>query len=186
MKKMFLSTLLIIGITLGFSQSKVEIDPGMSSIEWTGKKVTGSHNGLISFTEGNLIFEEDVLVGGNFTADMTTLTVEDIQGEMADKLKGHLMSDDFFSIDSYPSATLQFTEVVKLDGSKYNVVGDLTIKGITKPVKFEMEAAEGSAKANVVIDRTDYGIQYGSGSFFDNLGDKMIYDNFDLLVKLAY
>ena len=69
---------------------------------------------------------------------------------------------------------------------KSGVTADVTIKGITKSITFVAEVDKGSASANIVIDRTDFDVRYGSGSFFDNLGDKTIYDDFELVVSLKY
>ena len=70
--------------------------------------------------------------------------------------------------------------------SGYTVVGDMTIKGITNEVSFDLALTENSASTSFKIDRTKYGIRYGSASFFDGLKDKAIYDEFDLNVKLKF
>jgi polyisoprenoid-binding protein YceI len=121
---------------------------------------------------------------------MTTLTVEDISGEWADKLKGHLFSDDFFSIEKFKTAKFVSTKIApngKPNG--FSVTGDLTIKGITKPITFDVvvknEAGKVTGTAALKVDRTNYDIKYGSGKFFQGLGDKAIYDEFDLEVTLV-
>jgi polyisoprenoid-binding protein YceI len=76
--------------------------------------------------------------------------------------------------------------VVSKSAGVFAVTADLTIKGISNPVSFDLATTANSATANVKINRTKYGIKYGSGSFFDNLGDKVIYDDFDLTVNLKF
>ena len=168
----------------------VPVDTTASQVTWKGYKVTGSHEGTIGLKSGNLEFTDGVLTGGQFTIDMPTLKTTDLSGGMAEKLDGHLKSDDFFGVANYPDATLNITNVASRGkAGEYRVTGDLTIKGTTKPVKFNTVVTEEMGKyvavADVKIDRTEYNVRYGSGSFFDNLGDKTIYDEFDLTVRLV-
>ena len=126
------------------------------------------------------------LVGGEFVVDMTSIVVTDLEaGKGKEKLEGHLKSADFFGVESNPTSKLVFTSVKPMNDNSYTVTGDLTIKGITKPVTLVVSMFENKASATLKIDRTKYDIKYGSGSFFDNLGDKAIYDDFDLVVDLA-
>ncbi|MGB5379152.1 YceI family protein [Muriicola sp.] len=157
-----------------------------SSVMWKAYKVTGSHTGVVQLTEGALTFEEDMLIGGNFVVDMTSLIATDLEGGSKAKLEGHLKSDDFFGVENHPSSTLVFTEVKSTGKNSYEVTGNLTIKGITKPVTFDLSIYGSKATAAVKVDRANYDVRYGSGSFFDNLGDKTIYDEFDLVVDLVF
>ena len=167
----------------------VSIDPAASNVHWKGYKVTGAHEGDINIKSGNLTFDGDKLTGGQFVIDMGTITVTDLTGEYADKLKGHLASDDFFGVASHPEAKLVITKVKPGKAGKYAVTGDLTIKETTKPITFDATVYQVDGKriatADITIDRSKYDVRYGSGSFFDNLGDKTIYDDFDLNVKLV-
>ena len=152
-----------------------------SDIVWKGYKVTGSHTGAIKLKSGKLDFDGDKLIGGSFEIDMTSITCTDLEGEWNQKLVGHLKSDDFFSVDKYPAAKFVITQVVSRGTpGDYKVVGDLTVKGITKQIKFFANVKEeNGAKvttAEVKVDRSDFNVRFGSGSFFDNLGDKTIYD----------
>jgi len=169
---------------------KVEAEVSKSNIVWKGYKVTGSHTGNISLKSGELDFEDGKLVGGSFVVDMTSIEVTDLSGEYKQKLEGHLKSDDFFGVKSNPSAKFVITKVAPQGTpGDYKVTGDLTIKGITKPIKFFTNVKEEGdnmvAVAEVKVDRSDYNVRYGSGSFFDNLGDKTIYDEFDLEVTIV-
>lgn len=169
-----------------FAQAKA-VNVSTSGLEWKGYKVTGSHAGTMKIKSGSLTFNGDNLTGGNFEIDMTSLAVTDLQGQGAERLAGHLKADDFFGTAKFPSAKLAIKKVVSRGkAGEYKVIGDLTIKGITKEIRFDANAANGLATANIKIDRTDFDVKYGSGTFFDNLGDKTIYDEFDVMVKLAY
>ena len=190
MKKNHLTSAIIIVLALSFASFttliKKEIKVKESTITWKGHKVTGSHEGTINLTDGTLVFEDDQLTGGNFIIDMTSITVTDLKaGRGKEKLEGHLKSDDFFGIENHKSANFTITKVNGKDGN-YKVSGDLTIKGETHPSTFDMIISDDTAKATLKVDRTKYGIRYGSASFFDNLKDKAIYDEFDLDVVLKF
>lgn len=185
MNKIVLLALLSIA-NFVFAQNKT-IYPTKSIIMWEGKKVTGKHEGTINLSSGTLVFKKDKLKGGEMVVDMTTINTTDLTGGKKDDLDKHLKNDDFFGVDKHPTAKLVFTKIKSLKNNAYKITADLTIKGITKPVTFDLKVDNANtAIANVVIDRTLYDIKYGSGSFFDNLGDKAIDNNFTLSVKLVY
>lgn len=167
-------------------EEKKEVKTDNSTVTWKAYKVTGSHTGTVDLKSGALVFDDNKLTGGEFTVDMTSLISTDLNGEMKGKLEGHLKSDDFFSVASHPTASLVFTDVKATGKNSYEVTGDLTIKGITKPVTFDLSVYGSKATATVKVDRAEYDVRYGSGSFFDNLGDKTIYDEFDLVVDLEF
>ena len=168
-----------------------QVNVSASDLTWYGYKVTGQHHGSIDLKSGSLNFENGQLVGGEFVIDMTTIRNADMAGSGgAEKLEGHLKSDDFFGVSRYPTATLTLTKVIPYGtAGDYKITGDLTIKGTTKPVKFMAKVSENGgglvATAEITVDRSEYDVRYGSGSFFDNLGDKAISDEFELKVNLA-
>ena len=168
------------------ANNTVAVKAGESQVSWKGYKVTGQHEGTIALTEGSLSFADQVLTGGSFTVDMTSLVATDLDGEMKGKLEGHLKSDDFFGTETHPTAQLVITQVGVDAAGGYQVTGDLTIKGITQPVSFPMTVAANTATASLKIDRTLYDIRYGSNNFFENLGDKAINNEFDLEVTLQF
>ena len=179
--------LVVVLSTLSVTAQTKKVDAAKSSINWTGKKVTGQHEGTINLKDGALVFKGKKLIGGTFNVDMNSILVTDLKaGQGKEKLEGHLKADDFFGSDKFATATLVFKKLVTKAPNVYTVTGDLTIKGITKPVTFDLATTATTATANVKIDRTKYDIKYGSGSFFDNLGDKVISDNFDLTVNLQF
>ncbi|MCK8480172.1 YceI family protein [Psychroserpens algicola] len=190
MKTNTLKTAAILILALTFasftSVMKNEVKISESTISWKGHKVTGSHEGTINLLDGTLIFENDELTGGNFVMDMTSINVTDLEaGKGKEKLEGHLKSDDFFGTSNHAKANLNITNVKGKNGN-YNITGDLTIKGKTHPISFDMTIADNTATASLKVDRTKYDIKYGSASFFDGLKDKAIYDEFDLNVKLKF
>ncbi|NHF60734.1 YceI family protein [Flavobacteriaceae bacterium TP-CH-4] len=168
------------------ADEKKEVKTDASKVTWKAYKVTGSHYGSIALEEGALVFDGDKLTGGEFVVDMTTINTEDLEGEYKQKLDGHLNSADFFDTANHKTSSLKFTEVKSTGKNSYEVTGDLTIKGITKPITFDVSIYGSKATATMKVDRTNYDVKYGSGSFFDNLGDKTIYDEFDLVVDLEF
>lgn len=176
-------------------EEKLSLDTKESVIKWTGKKVTGQHNGRVGLKSGGVVFKGGELTGGSFEADMTTITVDDLKdpGYNA-KLTGHLNSADFFETEKHPTASFKTTKVTPKPGAAvgqptHDITGDLTIKGITHPVSFpvrvEKKAGRAEAKGTMTVDRTLYNIKYGSGKFFQGLGDKAIHDEFTLELELV-
>ncbi len=162
-----------------------EVDLAASTVEWEGKKVVGKHNGIIAIKSADLQFNNHKLSGGKIVMDMTSITCTDLPDGPGRKLIGHLTSGDFFETEAHPTATLDITKVMAGDGNNYTIHGDLTIKGITKPISFDALVSAKNASAEIMIDRTMYNIKYGSGSFFKGLGDKAIDNEFKLTVNLV-
>ena len=187
--KNFAAVLLVAFVTFSFTTidgDKKEVKVEKSKVTWKGYKVTGSHEGLISIKSGSLNFEADKLTGGEFVIDMTTLTSTDLSGGSKGKLEGHLKSDDFFGVEKYPTASLVFTNVKASGKNSYEVTGDITIKGKTEKISFDIAVYGSKANASIKIDRTKFDVRYGSASFFDGLKNKTIYDEFDLVVDLEF
>ena len=164
----------------------VPVNTQKSTVKWKGEKVTGFHEGIINIKSANLTFNNDELTGGEVTIDMSTINCTDLSGPYKNKLEEHLNSNDFFNVSEYPISKLKITKCTKVNESMYNVVADLTIKNVTESIEFETELLNNIATADLNIDRTKFDIKYSSGSFFKNLGDKMIYDNFNLRVSINY
>ena len=164
---------------------KFEIVTTQSNIDWVGKKVTGAHNGTIAIKQGELTLNDGKLTGGKFIIDTTSIKILDVTDPTLNaQFFGHLASDDFFSTEKYPEATLEITSV---SGSR--VEGNLTIKGITHPVAFDavitVTGDKLTATGKIVIDRTKYDMKFRSGNFFTNLGDTLIYNDFELDVNIT-
>jgi polyisoprenoid-binding protein YceI len=167
-----------------------KVDNQASKIGWLAKKATGEHNGNINITNGNLQIQNNVLTAVSLDIDTRTITDIDLTEKADnDKLISTLKSETFFNADKFPKASLLTTSIVHNSGQQYTVTGKLTIKGITNDVTFpatvSVNGKKLTANAKITIDRTKYDIKFRSKSFFENLGDKVIYDNFDLDVALT-
>jgi len=166
--------------TFSFAQAQT-VNLETSTVDWIGKKITGKHSGTIDLQSADLTIENGTIKGGTFVIDMTSLAVTDLSGKGAQKLGRHLKSDDFFGVEAHPTATLVITKVTKAGlRNELTVTGDLSIKGQTESVSFPATLTAEKAEAQLFIDRTKFGIKYGSGSFFDDLGDNM----FELRINL--
>lgn len=185
MKKIALLVLACITVSVTQAQIK-KIKPTLSKITWVGKKVTGQHEGTINFLDGLLTFKSNKLVAGTFTVDMKSISTTDLTGEYKDNLDGHLKADDFFGVEKFPTASLVFKKVTPVNATTYTIVADLTIKGKMNPVTFTMVTSATGASADLKVNRAKYDVQYGSETFLGSLGDKAIYDDFDLKIKLVY
>jgi len=179
-----LLTLVLALSTNVFAETK-NVDVAKSTVKWLGKKVGGEHTGTISVKEGSLEMANGKVTGGKVVIDMNSLVNTDIaDAGMNGKLVGHLKGDDFFGVANFPTAELVIT---KVDGNNFS--GNLTIKGITNPASFTAVASKDGKntvyKGTITVDRSKYNVKYGSKSFFDNLGDRVIYDEFTLDFNLV-
>ena len=194
--KPFSVALALLFTTAAVAQATFNVDPAATKMIWTGKKVTGQHHGTLNVSAGTVGWGQDGLTAANVTIDMTSLTNTDLDKDYAPRLENHLKSADFFNTEVFKTAQFKSTRVERIAGAEvgqpnYRVTGDLTIKGITKPVTFDVLAWQEKrgvrAAGTMTFDRTLYDVQYRSGKFFDALGDKMIEDmvplTFDLMAK---
>lgn len=165
-------------------QGRLNADTQKSTLEWLGEKVTGKHTGTIKLQSGWLVIENNRITSGEFLVDMKT--IRDNDG--LTRLEEHLRSDDFFSVEKFPVTRLVITGSDSFEKGTATVRGTLTIKGITNPLEFTaaMQKKDDGVwfYSNIAVDRTKYNVRYGSGKFFENLGDKIIYDDFKLKVAL--
>jgi polyisoprenoid-binding protein YceI len=184
-KSFFLLAFTMIASSVLYAQSfKANVEK--TELKWLAKKVTGQHNGNIKLKSGELTLESGKLTNGNFVIDMTTIADEDLKDPgYNQKLVGHIKSDDFFGVEKFPTATFVITGAGVFKDNVANVSGKLTIKGITNPVLTTVTKDGNTYNAVFSIDRSKYEVRYGSGSFFENLGDKAIDDIFTLTVKLV-
>ena len=180
-------TFTLISISFSYSQS-LTANKTESLIRWYGEELTGkTHFGNLSFKEGQIELQDGLIIGGNFVVNMTSLSVEDLSGGAKARLEGHLRSDDFFSVDKYPEATLKITQKAKVEGDVQKLYGELTIKGIKHAVDFSIILVDKkTATANLTFDRSKYNVRFRSGSFFENLGDKLILDDIRMEVSLQW
>ena len=176
--------------TLSLSSGDYVMDNDNSSIKWTGRELsTKSHYGSLQMKNGSLTVNTDGTVNGIIKIDMTTIDCEDLQGRSKASLERHLRSDDFFSVESHPIATLTFKSQGGIGaGNKLAFNGDLEIKGISHPISFESEVKSVDPKVSALVDmtfdRSKYNVRFRSGTFFQNLGDKLIYDDIEISVDI--
>ena len=166
------------------------VNKDLSTIKWTGNEITTkSHYGILDLKEGSIYVNNDGIISGNVVIDMNSINCLDMSGRGKNRLEGHLRSDDFFGVNSYPEANLIFTSWSVNNLGKILYKGDLTIKNITHPITFS-----GSVKKidigyrstiNLSFDRTLYEIKFRSGKYFQNLGDKLILDNIDISAEIV-
>lgn len=180
--------LLLFNVTL--NATEYVVDKASSKVKWEAKKVTGQHNGTISFANGSIVGDGNKISGGTFVIDMKSMANDDItDAGMEAKLMGHLASDDFFSIEKFPESKMEIKKVTLVSGDEFHFLADLTIKGVTNPVEFNAKVTANGDQLNadgvITVNRTLYGIKYGSGSFFQGLGDKVIYDDFTLAFSIV-
>lgn len=182
---------IVIALTIMFTTQvmfaqKAEVNTEKSTIAWHGEKVLGEHDGNIQVKSGHFEIINDKIVKGEFVVDMTSITNTDIESpEYRQKLVGHLKSEDFFGVEKYPTAKFVVKESSKFNNGKATVTGDITIKGKTESITFDVVRAGKEYTTKIDLDRSKFDVRYGSNSFFDNLGDKAIDDIFTLDIKLV-
>lgn len=173
-----------------------EVNNGYSTVNWAGYKLGSQHTGKITVSDGQLFFKDTTLIGGTFEIDINSISNTDLTDTvMAEKLVEHLKSPDFFDSKVFPKATFKIEKIIPYGKMgdvqyKYKIVGPLTLKGVTKRLSFEAnlflyDSGSCSVTGRLFIDRSDFNVKYSSGTFFDNLGDKVIYDQVRLDINLV-
>lgn len=167
-----------------YSQENFNVDVENSALNWKGYKPTGTHNGTITLASGDIVIKNNKITGGNFVTDMSTIK----ESEDNSKLERHLKSEDFFETAVYPTSKFEITEIVN-KGEKIQVTGNMTIKGITKQITF-LAALLVNEDALILtsdtfqINRADFNVKFKSKSFFNDLKDKFVNDEFDFQVTI--
>ncbi|HXH30139.1 MAG TPA: YceI family protein [Bacteriovoracaceae bacterium] len=199
--KTLLSLVLAFSTTASFAQTAkpaaeaaattYKVDTSNTKVTYVGsKKVGESHTGQIKAKDGWVTVKGEVITAGEITMDMNSITSTDLTDKEANgKFIGHMKSADFFNTAKYPDSKLVIKSSKKT-AKGLEVEGEMTMIGQTGPVKFTATDVKStaelySAKANIDVDRTKWGLKYGSGQFFKGLGDKIINDNFTLQVELT-
>lgn len=169
---------------------KFEIVSADSHIDWIGRKVTGAHNGTIDVKEGYFLLTDNQVTAGQVIIEMSTLVILDVADSATNtQFAGHLASDDFFSIEKFPMATFEFVSAKLQSGNQYRIEGNLSIKGITHTAVFDAIVNSSEDTFNLVgkllVDRTKYDIKFRSGNFFKDLGDTLIFNDFELDMNIT-
>ncbi len=180
--------------------SVYQVSSEKSRVNWEGSKPTGAHSGTINIKNGKLNIDNGEIVSGDIVIDMNSITVTDLEGDSKAGLEAHLKGmrdegeeDHFFNVAKFPTAAFKITKVAKLandENASHLVYGDLTIKGITEQVGFKasIDSNNGVVSVNTPefkIDRTKWGVNYGSAKIFDGLKDKVINDNISLSLSVV-
>jgi len=189
MKKLFSFTILLAAtiLMMAFNPIKEDVytvDVANSSIGWSAKKVGGGHTGTVKITEGNLVYNGKSLQKGVFLMDMSSITSDNA------RVTTHLKSPDFFSAEKSPTSKFEIIKVTAAGKERVNISGNLTIKGITHPLTFPATVKQGkdvvvAAASGIRINRTKYDIKFRSKTFFGDIGDKAIDDEFELNINLV-
>lgn len=193
-RTLLLSALILTMIVASTAQTTIDLDTDASVLKWRGSKLFGfgEHYGTIDFDLGQVILNDEKLIGGTFIIDMTTMVNTD--GEYSQNLIDHLSNQDFFDVEKYPTSTLVMTKVEFYPPEQplaplkeMRITADLTIKGITKDVNFYAELNDNNTelKTRLVIDRTRWGITYGAKSV-TNVQDHIISDALEFDVNLVF
>lgn len=172
-----------------------DVDVAASSIMWKGSKPLGSHHGTVNLANGSFTLADGKMTDGKFMIDMKSITDLSGEGQMKENLEAHLKGTaegkegDFFNTTEYPFATFILKGISEVDG-KMIANGNLTIKDKTNPVEFAVSLYSDANKMTMKsetfkIDRTKWGVNYGSKTVFDNLGDKFIDDEMELTISVV-
>jgi len=175
------------------SAKSFAVNTAASQVLWTGSKPTGQHSGNIKISNGQLQVAGNAVTGGSFTLDMNSINVTDLSGDEKAGLEAHLKGmgagkeDHFFNSTKYPTAKFQITSVAPATSNP--VTGNLTMKDKTNSITFPANVVVIGGKVNAVtppftINRTLWGVNYGSASVFDDLKDKVINDEISLQINL--
>ena len=174
-------------ITYQIVAQELVLDTSSSKLKWTGTEITSkTHYGSLIFKSGTITMKNNKPDKGEFVVDMTTLKNEDVPEAYRGRLEGHLKSDDFFSVEKFPKAVLKINSSSFLNSEKYNLEGDLTVKGMTHPISLSITTMKNKWIANLTFDRSKYDVRFRSGTFFENLGDKLIYDDIIIESELIF
>lgn len=175
-------------VALPNAEETYNVNVADSKVTWKAYKVGGEHEGTVTIQNGSLTTDGEKLTGGSFNLNMQSINVTDLSGESKGKLEGHLKSPDFFAVQEYGTASFVITSVAP-EGDKHKITGTIVIKNIAQEISFLADVSIKNnmitATADMKIDRSKFDVRYGSDSFFDNLGDKVIYDEFDLSINLV-
>ncbi len=190
-KTIFVVLLTVITFNMAFAETSVKykVETSKSKITWDAQKVGTSHEGTIMIKSGELIFKNNILVGGTFIIDMTTIEDTDLTDKaQKDKLVAQLKGVDFFDVAKFPEAKFEITNADRKLNQDYLITGKLSIRDksdiLKIPVSIKINEDNLQVQISAIFDRTKFGIKYGSEKFFKNLGDNMISDYVDIFFTL--
>ena len=172
---------------------KYTLDAERSLVGWVGRNPGGSHDGTMRFKAGKITVKNGKVTKAKFEVDMTSIEVADLAGDMAELLKRHLESDDFFAVARHPVARLDTTRMTRIEGAtpgapNYEVEAEMKLRGTTEPVAFPatvgVRSGELALEAHFDLDRTRFGVNYGSGKLYARLGMHLVHDHITLEIRV--
>ena len=166
----------------------IEMNAAGTSVMWYAEKLTGKHHGTLGIKSGSFVMNGTNLTGGEIVLDMTQIACTDLEGDEKGKLEGHLKSADFFDVVTHPESKFVITSAQAVNKVAYDVKGKLTIKGISQDASMQLSIAKNGEGATLggafTFDRSKFQVRYGSASFFNDLGDKVIKDEVRVVIDL--
>ncbi|UJH68979.1 YceI family protein [Allomuricauda sp. SCSIO 65647] len=188
MKKIIILLVSISTISIAQGQGNTKIDTAKSVIKWRGSNLFkfNEHYGTVKFLSGKMSIKGDSITGGKFVADMNSIMNTD--GKYNEMLVSHLKHQDFFDVEKYPTARLEIGNIKHEDDGQLEIEALLTIKGISKPIKFrstiEKRPDMTLLKSKFILDRTRWGISYESKGLLGSVKDEIISDaiEFEVIV----
>lgn len=186
--------------TTGFGDSKTsqtgifKIDPERSIVRWIGRNLLNQHNGTIPLKNATIALDKDRLISGSASLDMNRITCDDIEdAPISQMLIDHLRTDDFFLVDTYPTADFDLISVTPIESApsgspNYNVSGTFTLRGKTQPPHFPATLGVNNEviafQAQFDFDRVLWGSKYGSGKIYEALGKHVVNDRISISFQL--
>jgi polyisoprenoid-binding protein YceI/rhodanese-related sulfurtransferase len=173
----------------------LSFDTERSVVIWTGRNLFNHHSGTIRVSNGGIELREGVPVQGSLQLDMNSLANTDLTDPALNAmLIAHLRDDDFFAVARFPHAEFVLRTAdpianVRAGIPNFQLTGELTMRGVTRPLSFPAVIALKSdgayaAQALISIDRTEWGVLYGSPRFFARLGEHVVNDHIHLHLKV--
>ncbi len=181
-KQMYIFALILFLMKIGIVNAQtVTLDVAASKLQWTGYAEVGgySQSGTLNFTSGTISLKNDEITNFTLVVDMTSLTHENKE------LEGHLKQSDFFFVSKYPIAKMTF-----IKKNKNTYIAEINIRGKAEKMEIALDLQKINdgylLKGKLKLDRTKFDIKYNSSSYFQDLGNYAIKNDFDLEYELIF
>lgn len=172
-----------------------QVDTEQSVVRWTGRNLFNHHHGTLKLAGGEIKVVNGALVVARFTLDMNSIANEDLTDPDYNALLiRHLKDDDFFAVERFPTAEFVCSkaepqETCTPGTPNFTLHGALTLRGVTRDLSFpaviaSADSAHLTGQAEIDLDRTQFGANYGSGRLFAFLGKHVVNDHVHLHLKL--
>jgi len=158
---------LAVAASVGFAEPvALKIDPGHSQVGFNVRHFFTRVPGNFNEFSGRILYDEKNVANSSVEVEVKTSSV-DTNHERRDN---HLRSPDFFAADSFPAMTFKSTKITPVEGNKFKIEGNLTMRGVTRPVTLDASflgmgvvdsksgMVRGGWEATTTVNRKDYGI----------------------------